>query len=82
MPLWCLTDWQVSAIVATREAPSEETEMTDTKPCSTCGTDTDELALFPGGICVNCYAQTPAANAPLTADGIKGMWSGRNLLRK
>lgn len=33
--------------------------------CSECGGMVSPLALFPGGICVECYAKTPEANAPL-----------------
>ena len=45
--------------------------------CSSCGNATDELALFPGGICLACYEQTDEAKAPLTANGIITMWGGK-----
>jgi hypothetical protein len=42
--------------------------------CTTCQTPTDKLALFPGNICLDCYAKTPEANAPLTAEGLADMF--------
>jgi hypothetical protein len=42
--------------------------------CKECGTEVDELAVFPGGICLGCYKKTPEANAPLTAGDIVKMW--------
>lgn len=44
--------------------------------CKTCHGEMDELAAFPGGICLDCYKQTPDANRPLTADDIVQMWGG------
>jgi hypothetical protein len=38
----------------------------ETVPCSTCSAQVSPLAVFPGGICVECYAKTPEASAPLT----------------
>lgn len=46
----------------------------DTVPCRSCDTETDELAVFPGRLCLSCYSKTPEANAPLTAEGVAGMW--------
>lgn len=45
--------------------------------CTECGDEVDPLAVFPGGICLECYKKTPEANAPLTADDIVWMWGGR-----
>ena len=42
--------------------------------CKRCGVEVDELAVFPGGICLACYEKTPEANAPLTAEGVASMW--------
>lgn len=50
-----------------------DTEMTN---CKQCKAEIDELAVFPGGICVECYAVSPAGRAPLTAEGVAGMWRG------
>lgn len=44
--------------------------------CATCGTTIDRLEAFPGDICVTCYAQTPAGQAPVTADQLTAMWGG------
>ena len=44
--------------------------------CSSCGAQVDSLAVFPGGICVECYAKSPEGNRPLTADEIVSMWGG------
>lgn len=44
--------------------------------CKQCGSETDELATFPGGICLDCYRQTPEANAPLTSADVVAMWGG------
>ena len=48
-----------------------------TKNCQTCETPTDDLAMFPGGICVDCYAQTAEGQRMPTADEIVSMWGGR-----
>ena len=45
--------------------------------CTTCGEDTDPLAIFPGDICLECYRQTPDARRPLTADDVTQMWGGQ-----
>ena len=50
--------------------------MTDTVTCKSCKTEIDPLAVFSGGICVECYAVSPAGRAPLTAEGVAGMWRG------
>ncbi len=46
----------------------------DTVECRACGAEVDELAVFPGRICLTCYSKTPEANAPLTAEGVAGMF--------
>lgn len=51
----------------------------ETIKCAGCGTEIDALAVFPGGICLSCYEQTPAARAPLTGAGIARMF--RNTVR-
>jgi hypothetical protein len=45
--------------------------------CTNCQAITDTLALFPGGICVECYAVTPEANAPITAQELARLWGAR-----
>ena len=47
--------------------------------CKTCKREIDPLAVFPGGICVDCYAKTPEANRPMTASEIAGMWGKQSL---
>jgi hypothetical protein len=55
----------------------EETEMDEeTVTCTQCSAEISPLAVFPGGICVECYAQTPEANAPLTAEGLADLFRG------
>ena len=44
--------------------------------CAKCRAEGDALAMFPGGICLSCYEQAPAARAPLTAEGIARMFRG------
>lgn len=44
--------------------------------CKSCAVEVDELAVFPGGICVDCYAKTPEANAPLTGAQVVSMFAG------
>ena len=42
--------------------------------CTSCTAEVSPLALFPGDICLDCYAVTPEANRPLTARDIRQMW--------
>lgn len=44
--------------------------------CKTCGAEIDRLAVFPGGICVGCYAKTEEGQMPLTAEIVTKMWGG------
>jgi len=44
--------------------------------CATCGAETDPLAMFPGGICLDCYRKTADAHRPLSSDDIVRMWGG------
>lgn len=48
--------------------------------CTSCGTETSYLAIFPGDLCLECYKLTPEANAPLTEQGLRDLtklWGGR-----
>jgi len=45
--------------------------------CKKCAVVTDTLALFPGGICLECYKQTPEAYRPITAQELARMWGAR-----
>jgi hypothetical protein len=49
----------------------------ETKPCSKCQTETDPLAMFPNDICLECYKQTPEANAPITARDLARLWGAK-----
>ena len=44
--------------------------------CKTCAKTIDALEAFPGGICVDFYAATPAGQAPVTAEELTAMWGG------
>jgi hypothetical protein len=45
--------------------------------CSNCKREVSLTALFPKGICVNCYALTEEANRPITGEELARMWGGR-----
>ena len=45
--------------------------------CSKCANEVHPLAVFPSGLCVDCYAQTPEANRPITARELAQMWGGK-----
>jgi|FreactcultureFD7_1027221.scaffolds.fasta_scaffold10848_2 hypothetical protein len=42
--------------------------------CSICDKQISILEAFPNDLCVDCYAKTEEANAPLTAQEIKQMF--------
>lgn len=44
--------------------------------CNKCKVETSKLALFPGGICLACYEQTPDARREITAEELVAMWGG------
>lgn len=52
------------------------TNSEQTFTCKTCETEHDILAKFPGGICVDCYAQTPEGRRMPTAEEVVSMWGG------
>ena len=45
--------------------------------CSKCANEVHPLAVFPSGLCVDCYAQTEEANRPITARELSQMWGGK-----
>ena len=47
------------------------------KPCTSCKAPTDPLALFPGGVCLTCWAKTPEGRRMPTADEVVAMWGGK-----
>ena len=42
--------------------------------CKGCQAATDPLDLFPGNVCLNCWAESEEGNKPLTAESVAGMW--------
>jgi hypothetical protein len=48
--------------------------------CFKCEREVNPLALFPGLLCVECYALTEEANAPLTGEGVASMWRNPKLI--
>jgi hypothetical protein len=45
-------------------------------PCTGCGTPTGQLELFPGGLCLDCWAKSPEGRRMPTADEVVAMWGG------
>ena len=48
--------------------------------CSKCESEIHPLAVFPNGLCVECYALTAEANALLTGEGVANMWRSNKLI--
>ena len=44
--------------------------------CRGCGDPTDQLDLFPGGVCLACWAKSPEGRRMPTADEVVRMWGG------
>lgn len=45
--------------------------------CKKCHNETDELAVFPGGVCLSCWSVSPEGRYLPTADELRRTWSGR-----
>ena len=45
--------------------------------CSECRKSVRRIELFPNDLCVDCYALTPEANRPITAEELTRMWGGK-----
>lgn len=45
--------------------------------CAKCGNEVNKLAIFPGGLCVDCWALTPEASREITALELSRMWGAR-----
>jgi hypothetical protein len=45
--------------------------------CTQSKAEVHPYAVFPAGLCVECYALTPEANAPITARDLARMWGGK-----
>jgi hypothetical protein len=48
----------------------------DATPCAGCQAPTGPLEMFPGGLCLACWAQTPEGRRMPTADELVRMWGG------
>ena len=48
--------------------------------CSKCVREISPLEVFPQGLCVECYALTEEASAPLTGEGVASMWRSNKLI--
>ena len=44
--------------------------------CTACDAAIDPLSVFPGGICLQCYADSPEGRRMPTADEVVAMWGG------
>jgi len=55
-------------MITQREGVNEVTK------CTKCQQEIDKLAVFPGGACVNCYAQSPEGRRMPTAAGNKPLY--------
>lgn len=44
--------------------------------CKGCGKHVEEFGMFPGDVCVDCWALTEEANRPITAEELTRMWGG------
>lgn len=56
--------------------PCTDLPTTEPAACTGCGAKVDPLAVFPGGICVDCYAKSPEGTREITADELVAMWGG------
>jgi hypothetical protein len=45
--------------------------------CTKCKQEIHPLAVFPQGLCVDCYAMTEEANRPITARELAQMWGAK-----
>jgi hypothetical protein len=45
--------------------------------CATCGNKTDRLELFPGDVCLTCWADSPEGRRMPTASELVAMWGGK-----
>lgn len=44
--------------------------------CAKCATPTDNLAVFPGGVCLACWGVSPEGRRMPSADELVAMWGG------
>jgi hypothetical protein len=55
---------------------SAPTPAEDPEPCTGCGNPVEALAVFPGGVCLDCWARSPEGRRMPTADEVTAMWGG------
>lgn len=48
-----------------------------TTKCANCRNELDSLDTFPGDVCVDCYANSPAGRYMPTASELTRMWGGK-----
>lgn len=48
-----------------------------TETCKGCQAETNTLEIFPGTLCLLCWAKTDEANRPITASELTRMWGGK-----
>ena len=51
-----------------------ESEGAKMAECQGCKREVDRLEVFPGGICLECYAASEAGQAPISAEGLADMF--------
>ena len=44
--------------------------------CKECQREVEKLALFPGDVCLDCYAAKPANSRVVSASELTAMWGG------
>jgi hypothetical protein len=47
-----------------------------TLTCATCAATVDPLEVFPGGVCLACWAASPEGSRMPTADEVVALWGG------
>lgn len=47
-----------------------------TKPCTSCKAPVDPLEVFPGGVCLTCWATSPEGSRMPTAEEVVALWGG------
>ena len=45
--------------------------------CNTCNTLTDKLDMFPGNVCLTCWADSPEGKRMVSASELTRMWGGK-----
>ena len=71
-------DTALRSIVAPLETKAHAVALggADDIDCAQCGARVDALAVFPGGICLDCHAKSPSGRHMPTSDELVAMWGG------